>query len=51
VLSVNAYIEALRNFWAAESALQMALTGSSRSGAAPSLEASTPAMGGAAAEH
>ncbi|MEO8442138.1 MAG: TolC family protein [Betaproteobacteria bacterium] len=52
VLSVNAYIEALRNFWVAESGLQMALTGSSRGGPAPSLGAQTPAMsGGAAAGH
>jgi outer membrane protein TolC len=49
VLSVNAYIEALRSFWVAESALQMALTGSTRGVAAPILGAQTPAAGGGAA--
>ena len=49
VMSVNAYIEALRNFWVAESALQMALTGSSRVGPAPALGAAKPAVGGSAA--
>jgi hypothetical protein len=49
VMTVNAYIDSLRNFWVAESALQMALTGSSRTGPPPSLEARSPAMSGSAA--
>ena len=42
VTAVNGYIEALRDFWIAESELQMALTGRSP-GAAPAMRTSAPA--------
>jgi len=47
VAAVNAYIESLRNFWIAESDLQMALTGRSPGGMQLMRAASgTPASGG-----
>jgi outer membrane protein TolC len=45
VSAVNAYIESVRDFWLAESSLQMALTGRSP-GASPALSASAPAAEG-----
>lgn len=52
VVSVNAYIEALRDFWLADADLQMALSGKSSSGAI-SGTAKSPLMttGGAAGGH
>ena len=47
VAAVNAYIESLRDFWIAESDLQMALTGRSPGGMQPMRAASrAPASGG-----
>ena len=49
VMSVNAYIEALRDFWLAESDLQAALTSGSPGAMAGSAKAmALPAAGGAA---
>ncbi|HEV2007784.1 MAG TPA: TolC family protein, partial [Burkholderiales bacterium] len=41
VVSVNAYIEALRDFWLADAELQMALIGKSAAGAPTSMRRST----------
>jgi outer membrane protein TolC len=48
VAAVNAYIESLRDFWLAESDLQMALTGRSPGGMQPAASArpAAPASGG-----
>ena len=50
ITSVNAYIEALRDYWLAESNLNLALTGKSP-GAMALSGAGAPSMSGNAAEH
>jgi outer membrane protein TolC len=50
VAAVNAYIAALRDFWIAESELQMALTAGSP-GSAPAMTSAAPARAAAAGEH
>jgi hypothetical protein len=50
VAAVNGYIEALRDFWIAESDLQMALTGGS-GGAMQSVRSSAPAGAASRGEH
>ena len=50
VTAVNGYIEALRDFWVAESDLQMALTGRSPGGM-PTLRSAAPAGGVPRGEH
>ena len=52
VVSVNAYIEALRDYWLADAELQMALIGKSAAGAATSTRRSTlTTFGSTAAGH
>jgi outer membrane protein TolC len=42
IASVNGYVEALRDFWIAESDLQMAMIGQHSMGAAPRMEMAAP---------
>jgi outer membrane protein TolC len=51
VTSVNSYIEALRDFWLAESDLQVALTTGSPGGAGTIAKPSSPPGGAAAPAH
>ena len=51
VAAVNAYIETLRDFWIAETTLQLALTGTSPGSTALAAGVAQPAAGGPAAGH
>jgi outer membrane protein TolC len=51
VAAVNAYIETLRDFWIAESELQMALTGRSPGASSVSMKSAAPAAGGSGGGH
>lgn len=51
VLSINAYIDALRDFWLAESDLQFALTGGSPGSPRGPMRMMTLPAGGGSAEH
>ena len=46
IASVNGYVEALRDFWIAESDLQMAMIGQHSMGAAPRMEMAAPESAG-----
>ena len=51
ITAVNAYIESLREFWLADTALQLALTGTSPGSMALAAGAAQPAGGGTPAGH